>query len=156
MLYGQWGMLLYKELQNYSTQIVSWRALEGSCIAKPVCGALQRTNIETSKQIFTEEELRGPSPISTFICLLGIYIFPWKICQFCCRKYVNRSWEYINRSQTHECGNWDWGRAIPRKEIHKWDFLCSVGLERRVAGNDHNVLGCEHKKYCWATCLSSI
>ncbi len=31
---------------------------------------------------------------------------------FCCRKYVNRSWEYINRSQTHEGGNWDWGRAI--------------------------------------------
>jgi|688.fasta_scaffold416216_1 hypothetical protein len=22
-------------------------------------------------------------------------------------KYVIRSWEYINRSQTHECGNWD-------------------------------------------------
>jgi hypothetical protein len=21
-------------------------------------------------------------------------------------KYVDRSWEYINRSQTHECGNW--------------------------------------------------
>ncbi len=21
-------------------------------------------------------------------------------------KYVNRSWEYINRLQTHECGNW--------------------------------------------------
>jgi hypothetical protein len=20
---------------------------------------------------------------------------------------VDRSWEYINRSQTHECGNWD-------------------------------------------------
>jgi hypothetical protein len=37
-----------------------------------------------------------------------------------------QSWEYINRSQTHECGNWDWGRAIPRKEIHKWDFPCSV------------------------------
>ncbi len=30
------------------------------------------------------------------------------------------------RSQTHECGNWDWGRAIPIKRIHKWDFLCSV------------------------------
>jgi hypothetical protein len=25
---------------------------------------------------------------------------------FCWRKYVDRSWEYINRSQTHECGNW--------------------------------------------------
>ncbi len=39
----------------------------------------------------------------------------------------HRSWEYINRSQTHECGNWDWGRTIPRKGIHKWDFRCSVG-----------------------------
>ncbi len=44
----------------------------------------------------------------------------------CCRKYVDRSWEYINHSQTHECGNWDWGRAIPRKGIHKWDFRCSA------------------------------
>jgi hypothetical protein len=35
-------------------------------------------------------------------------------------------WEYINRSQTLECGNWDWGRAIPRNGIHKWDFRCSV------------------------------
>ena len=42
--------------------------------------------------------------------------------------YVDRSWEYINRSQTHECGNWDWGHAIPRKGIHKWDFRCSVAL----------------------------
>jgi hypothetical protein len=29
-------------------------------------------------------------------------------------------------SQTHECGNWDRGRAIPRKGIHKWDFPCSA------------------------------
>jgi hypothetical protein len=34
-------------------------------------------------------------------------------------KYVDRSWEYINRSQTLECGNWDGGHAIPRKGIHK-------------------------------------
>ncbi len=32
---------------------------------------------------------------------------------------------YVNRSQTHECGNWDWGRAIPRKGIHKWHFRFS-------------------------------
>jgi hypothetical protein len=32
----------------------------------------------------------------------------------------------IKRSQTHECGNWDRGRAIPRKEIYKWDFPCSA------------------------------
>jgi hypothetical protein len=22
-------------------------------------------------------------------------------------KFVDPSWEYLNRSQTHECGNWD-------------------------------------------------
>jgi hypothetical protein len=32
----------------------------------------------------------------------------------------------INRSQTHECGNWDWCSAIPRKGIHKLDFPCSL------------------------------
>ncbi len=31
----------------------------------------------------------------------------------------------VNHSETHECGNWDRGRAIPRKGIHKWDFCCS-------------------------------
>ncbi len=55
-----------------------------------------------------------------------IYIFPQSVCLFCWRKYVDRSWDYINLSQTHECGNWGWGRAIPRKGIHKWDFRCSA------------------------------
>ncbi len=31
-------------------------------------------------------------------------------------------WEYINLSQTHD-GNWDWGRAIPRKVIHNGIFV---------------------------------
>ena len=35
-------------------------------------------------------------------------------------------WEYIRLWQTHECGNWDWGRAIPFLGIHKRDFHCSV------------------------------
>ncbi len=46
----------------------------------------------------------------------------------CEGKYADGSWEYVNHSQTHGCGNWDWGRAIPRKVIHKWDFRCSVKL----------------------------
>ena len=54
------------------------------------------------------------------------YIFPQSIFLFCCRKYVDRSWEYINLSQTHECGNLDQGRAISRKGIHTWDFPCSA------------------------------
>jgi hypothetical protein len=42
---------------------------------------------------------------------------------------VDRYWEYINRSQTHECGECgdrNWGCAIPWKGIHKRDFRCSV------------------------------
>jgi hypothetical protein len=65
-------------------------------------------------------------PISTFMRLLTIYIFPRLVSLFCWRKYVDRSCDYINRSQTHECWNWGWGRAIPRKGIHKGDFRCSV------------------------------
>ncbi len=70
-------------------------------------------------------------PISKFICLWlwEIYIFSQSICLYAAGKYVDRSWEYIYRSQTQECGNWDWGRAIPRKGIHKWDFCCSVVAE---------------------------
>ncbi len=64
--------------------------------------------------------------ISTFMCRWAIYIFPRSICLFFCRKYVDRSWEYINNSQKHKCGNWDWDRAIPRKGKHKWDFRCSA------------------------------
>jgi hypothetical protein len=58
------------------------------------------------------------------------HIFPRMIRLFCCRKYVDRSWEYIYCSQIHKCGNWDWGRAIPIKGIHKWDFRLQCKLEK--------------------------
>jgi hypothetical protein len=67
-------------------------------------------------------------PISTFMRLWVINIFPRSVCLSCWRKYIDRSSDYINRSQTHECWNWGWGRAIPRKGIHKWDFRCSVAI----------------------------
>jgi hypothetical protein len=93
---------------------------------RTVTPALQRTNTENSKQMFPEKELRGQGPNFHTLGLWAIYIFPRSICIFCCKKYMDRSWEYINVSQTHECWNWDWGRAIPRKGIHKWDFRCSA------------------------------
>ncbi len=82
---------------------------------------------DTLPKIWNKNSQKRPqSPISTFTCLWAIYyiqtiglpILP-------ARKYVDRSWEYINSSQTHACGNWDWGRAIPFLGIHKWDFRCS-------------------------------
>ncbi len=48
-------------------------------------------------------------------------------------KYVDRSWEYINRSQTHECGNWDISHAIPYLGIYKWVFRCSAGRNKMDA-----------------------
>ncbi len=62
--------------------------------------ALQRDNTENLKQIFPEKKLCGLSP-------------SWDCSAYPdAGKYVDRSWEYINRSQTHECGNWDWGHPI--------------------------------------------
>ncbi len=66
------------------------------------------------------------SHISTFMCLWANYIFPRWVCLFCWRKYVDWSWEYVNRSKTHEWGNWGWGLAIPRKGIYKRNCRCSA------------------------------
>jgi hypothetical protein len=51
-------------------------------------------------------------PISTLLCLWVIYIFPGSVHIFPAAEQADPSWEYLNCSQTHECGNWDCGRAI--------------------------------------------
>ncbi len=73
--------------------------------------------------IFPEKELCG----HIYVYVRDLYISTM-ICLFCCRKYVDRSWEYINGSQSHQCGNWDRGHAVPTNWIHtvKWDFRCSA------------------------------
>ncbi len=79
------------------------------------------------KKYSQKRNIRASIPISTFMCLWANYIFPRGVCLFCWRKYVDWSWEYINRPKTHECGNWGWDRAIPRKGIYKRNCRCSVG-----------------------------
>jgi hypothetical protein len=95
--------------------------------------ALQRQNTEISKQIFPEKKYRGLSPnfhihVSVrdfyspriglqyrglspnlyihasvrdlYIPTIGLPILLEEICR------PTRSWDYKNRAQTHECGNW--------------------------------------------------
>jgi hypothetical protein len=53
------------------------------------------------------------APISTLMCLWAIYVFPGSVHIFPPAEKADPLWEYIIRSQTHECGNWDWGPDIP-------------------------------------------
>jgi len=47
------------------------------------------------------------------VCERFIYYHDWSAYSSA-GTYVDWSWVYIkNGSQTHECGNWDWGPAIP-------------------------------------------
>jgi hypothetical protein len=70
-------------------------------------------------------------------------------------KYVDQSWEYINRLQTHKCGNWDWGRAILFLGIHKWDFRCSVSELKNTATwrkkSVEQIVGGEKSHIWWYT-----
>ncbi len=54
-------------------------------------------------------------PMSTFMCLWAIYTYiPTIGLAFLLKENMltDPGNIYINRSQTHEYGNWDWGRAI--------------------------------------------
>jgi hypothetical protein len=50
-----------------------------------------------------------PNSFSTlvYICERFIYLQDPSVYFAAAAKYVNQAWEYINRSQTHECGNGD-------------------------------------------------
>jgi hypothetical protein len=93
---------------------------------------LQRQKTEILKQIIPEKEYRGLSPnfhihvsvSDLYIPTIGLPILLEEICRPILGLY---------RSQTHECGNW--GRAIPRKGIHQWDFPCSALSKLSLAGN---------------------
>ncbi len=69
-------------------------------------------------------------PISTFMCLWANYIFPRWVCLFCWRKYVDWSWEYINRSQTMNVEIWAEAAQFPEKEYINGIAVAVYILER--------------------------
>jgi hypothetical protein len=73
----------------------------------PLKCTLQRHNTENSEQIFPENELFGLSPnFHIHVSVSDLYMYSYDRSAYSAAgKYVDRSREYINRSQTHECGN---------------------------------------------------
>jgi hypothetical protein len=86
---------------------------------------LQRQNAENLK-IFPEMEYRGLIPnFHIHVCVRELYIprigLPILLQEICgpilgLYKSLTEKWMW----------NWDWGRAIPRKGMHKRDCRCSV------------------------------
>jgi hypothetical protein len=76
-------------------------------------------------------------PVPTLIYLWEIYIFLGSGRLFCCSKYVDQYWEYLNCSQTHECGNWDWGRAIPRTGVQYINGIFVAVRKMRASHRQH-------------------
>jgi hypothetical protein len=63
--------------------------------------ALQRTNTKNSLQIFHEKELCDHSPnFHIYVSVSDLYI-PTTDLPILLQEYVDRSWEYMNPSQTH-------------------------------------------------------
>ncbi len=64
--------------------------------------------------------------LHTYICE-SLYISRIDLPILLQEKYVDRFWEYINRSETHECAEIGTEAAkFPEKEYIKWDFCYSV------------------------------
>ncbi len=80
------------------------------------------------KQRFPRKGIARPQSPSPHSCVRGRFIYSHDRSAYYAAGNMWTDPGTIIRSQTHKFENWDWGRAFPRKGIHKWDFHCSVLL----------------------------
>ncbi len=74
-------------------------------------------------------------PISTFICLWAIYIFPGLVHIFPCSRIGRPILEIYNLSQIYECRNWETEHinsvleiTVSILRIHKWEPDIHIGF----------------------------
>ncbi len=94
-------------------------------ILSSTCVPFTLTTVQVPSLALTHTKRITVQFLHSYICERFIY-FQDRSANSVAGIYVDRSWECINRSKTNECGNWDWGRAIPRKGIHIGDFPSSA------------------------------
>ncbi len=83
--------------------------------------------------VFPEKELRGLSPyFHIHVSVSDLYI-P-RIAPHISSSTIGRSIVGIYKSltDTHECGNWDWGRAIPFLGIFVFSVLCLCSVKAKI------------------------
>ncbi len=68
-------------------------------------------------------------------------MFPGSVQIFPPAGKADPSWEYIIRSQTHECGNWDWDSDIPFLRIFVSNFRHFVFAVRYSLGGPQRLPG---------------
>ncbi len=114
----------------------AWRAA-GRSVAKAVRLTAQRGRPEVHLRlhfkeiwicVFPEKELRGLSPsFHSHVSVSDLYIptfGPPILLQQ--NRQTNQKNIYINRSEKHECRNWDCGRAVPFLGILVSNFRYSI------------------------------
>jgi hypothetical protein len=82
-------------------------SLSPAPICKPPCTAkTQHRKFKTNipRIGIARSQSQFPHSVSD---LLVLYSHDWSAYS-ATGKYVDQSWEYINRSKTHECGNWEY------------------------------------------------
>ncbi len=91
----------------------AFKEVAGLC--RPTCTQVHTHCNENPIYVFLFWELRGLRPnFHIHVSVRDLYIPRiGPHAYFLQQNRQIKTWEYINRSQTHECGNWDCGRAIP-------------------------------------------
>jgi hypothetical protein len=80
-----------------------------------------------------------PQPQFPHSCVCEQFIYSHdRSTYFPVAEYAGRSWEYINRTQKHDCMNWVFGRAVPFLGIYVYNFQHSI-----FAVNGYKAAGCK-------------
>ncbi len=111
-------MIFHKNCHHRFWHKKTWRYEIKSWLTILYTAKTQYRKFETN----IPRKVAGPQSLFPHLCEWFMYSHD-RSAYSAAGKYVDPSWEYINRSQTRECGNWNWGRANPLLGIHKWDLL---------------------------------